>query len=531
MKIGSMENYKNHNYSLSVGVVDYEPRPVIWRLRARMGQGGIYVRDRNDFSADTLDWLAILYLALPVVIFFCGWLRGPFAGLGCLAIAALLLSLKYEHVTALPWRWFAIGSVVGLVWASMGGAGHFFYANADWYTRDAVLRDLTVFSWPVAYGDPLGSEYMLRAPLGYYLPVALLAKFVGLARADLLLFVWTVAGLALFICMTLRLFPSRAGKTLWLIFLPWFGGADAVGWLLSGFPLFHPGQHLQLWAYYFSYSCTSTLLFWAPNHGLVGWLAAALLLRHWHRPSAFWLFAFLFAVTPLWSPLVTIGVAPFALGWFITALRDPAGRFPRMDWRVVLCVVGSLTIFLMYAPWLVAGSASLSKRSAFEQDWVDALHRLILLQVLEWGVLAVLISHSLRDVKYWAAIITLIALPFFNFGVNNDLVMRSSILALIVLFYLGIHTLIQSMEDGDRARRVMISIVLVIGAMTPAQEFIRALTRPRWQPNLQMNLVQVSNGYPPNYVVPWEKMPVMIQELYVHPDQARPAVTAQPGAQ
>jgi hypothetical protein len=475
------------------------------------------------FEADLLDLLAVCYLALPITIFFCGWLRGPVAVLGCLALAALLVSLACERRTgaldALSWRWVVATGVVAVVWASMGGAGHFFYANAfDWRIRDAVLRDLTVFPWPVNYGRFPGGEYVLRAPLGYFLPAALLGKFIGLVWADRLLFLWTAAGLGLFICLMLRLFPSRAGKCLWLIWLPWFSGADVIGWVLSGKGGFGLGQHLEWWANSWQYSSVTTLLFWVPNHALPGWLAGGLLLKHWQRPTAFWVFAFLLSVTPLWSPLVTIGVAPFALAWLIMALREPAKRLPRLSWNATLCVAGSMVVFLLYAPWLVADTQAVPKGWSFNESWQIELPRWILFQLLEWGVLAMLVPRSFGNSEFRIAVIVLFVLPLFKFGVNNDLVMRASILPLIILFYSIAQALLQAMGGRRTVRRLLIQIILLAGAVTPAQEFIRALMAPRWQPDFQANLLQAAKGFPAHYVARWEEMPVNIQKLFAQPD-------------
>src|SRR3989338_9164181 len=98
---------------------------------------------------------SLLYLTLPTLIFFVGFFR-PAIGimLAALTIIGLVYVFKLRtggwHITS-PGR-LAIVIGVALIWASLGGAGHFFYANSDWIVRDVVLRDLVVSDWPPTYG-------------------------------------------------------------------------------------------------------------------------------------------------------------------------------------------------------------------------------------------------------------------------------------------------------------------------------------------------------------------------------------------
>ena len=118
-------------------------------------------------------------------------------------------------------------ATLAATWAALGGAGHLFHANGiDWVPRFAVLRDLAVAPWPPRYGA--GADAMLlRAPPGYYLPVALLGQLAGLAWLDRLLLAWTWLGVALFFCANFGGRPAR-GLAAALVF------AFASG---HGFPL------------------------------------------------------------------------------------------------------------------------------------------------------------------------------------------------------------------------------------------------------------------------------------------------------
>ena len=145
-------------------------------------------------SLDLLDRLAVLYLVLPLPIFLFGWIEIwaaiPLALCGAYSLKSLAASLPAE-------RWpvsapkLAVAAAVGCAWAACGGTGHLVFANADWHLRDAVLHDLVTGRWPVGYGVLEGGDSLLRAPIGYYLPAALIGKWAGLLAAHAALAAWT----------------------------------------------------------------------------------------------------------------------------------------------------------------------------------------------------------------------------------------------------------------------------------------------------------------------------------------------------
>src|SRR5689334_78890 len=100
-----------------------------------------------------VDRLAILYLALPVALFFFTWFKPIFGipfGLAVLAGLALLWPLP---ASKLPVRILVLAAILALLWSSLSGAGHFFFAGVttNWPTRDAVLHDLVLFNTPPVY--------------------------------------------------------------------------------------------------------------------------------------------------------------------------------------------------------------------------------------------------------------------------------------------------------------------------------------------------------------------------------------------
>ncbi len=436
----------------------------------------------NTFPGDSarsrltlLDVLVCGYLALPLLV-FCAWFKWPAAiGLGLLACYGFAQALR-----GADWRRADIGKrslavvvVVALAWTALSGVGHLFYANLDWVIRDAVLRDLVATPWPPMYEMDGGTPMILRAPIGFYLPVAALGSVVGLQAADFLLYLWTAFGFALVLWVAISLFATRRERLICGAVMLGFGGLDLIGFPLMFHQVPPLGQHIEWWASFAQYSSNSTLLFWVPNHALPAWLGLLMVLRHWRTTELARVTLLLAASIPLWSPLSAFGLVPFFLiglnwrrdlgallalrsGWPFIALAALVARYVTMDTQAIargwaIDMFGNAESF-----WYVYTAFCL----------------------LEFGILALLLARlQAFDFKVGIAVLILLLLPFYRFGPGNDLVMRSSIPALMVLALATVRPLASSNRQGAR---VLLALVLIVGATGSAQEPERALLTERW---------------------------------------------------
>lgn len=470
---------------------------------------------------------AIAYLAFPVLIFLVGWFQPLFG----LALAGLLLwglkplvVARPEHGRRVMWTMAAAAWLAGFAWASLGGAGHLFYANDDWRVRDAVLHDLVVASWPVGYGVQEGVELVLRCPVAYYLPAAAFGKVFGVAAADAFLFIWTGVGASLFLWLCLRETPSWRAFATTLAVIVFFSGMDIVGTALRGPPFPEIAGHLEWWAGLFQYSSNTTQLFWVPNHALPGWLAAALLWRHWRNPALLVHLPMLMAVVVLWSPLTMLGLVPFVAIMAIHHILRGTGKAILS----IPAVAPGLAVFLTNAIYLTLDTAGIPSGLAVEltparSAWVIVYGAFIL---LEFGVLSLLLLLIRRDSLILCAAATLILLPLYSFGPSNDLVMRASIPALSILAIASAKSLAEG--DWSRHKQVLlsISVVLIIGAVTPFNEFARVFVFPGWQPNRASTLIEATHSLPPHYVGKLNR-PILAWALR-QPHRIRPGKTPAP---
>jgi hypothetical protein len=465
-------------------------------------------------TLELLDRIVIAYLVLPLVIFLAGWLRvwAAVPLLLCVAyalrplLAALSAAAKFP-ITPLQ---LTVAVAAGCGWTVFGGTGHFLYANFDWHLRDAVLHDLVASPWPVGYGLLDGKESLLRAPVAFYLPAAIIGKWAGLLAAHYAMAVWTAIGASLFLLQVLSLVPSRLSVALPVVaVIVLFSGFDILGSLLN-VPrfvfLWDSARHLEWWAGSYQYSSMTTQMFWVPNHALGGWLLIGMLFRDrlGRGPCAVSILPVLVVAIALWSPLAAIGLVPFVI-WKVIASATRDGYASVLDPRVW---APALPVGLVVAAYLTLDAGAIHRSLeigasglAFDDLAMDFL-RLAQFFLLEAGILGIAILAIRRSSQTVLALIVLALLPMVNFGPGNDLVMRSSIPALTVLAIAASLALFgDAPSNATRKKKIMLGCLLAIGAVTPFTEFARAVELHAWPINLQATVIGAACGkYPPHYI-------------------------------
>ncbi|BCM91763.1 hypothetical protein IAD21_03638 [Abditibacteriota bacterium] len=309
--------------------------------------------------------LTLFYLALPLLIFFLGWLR-PFCGIP----ASLLLLGTLGILTRRGWNvlpgeatpardeWSALTKALLWTWVPIAlmtlqvGVGGFGMGTYDWDNKhNLIFADLVRFSWPVIYhgeGTP-SSGLMLVYYSAYYLPAAAVGKLLGWNAANVAWQLWTQLGMLL-VCGWLVAFAGTRVRWLGFLFLV-FSGAALLGFLVHNFDAtlrLSPASGARLmnfdaihrWnttvSYYVLYGSNILQLFWAPQHLLTGWLGISLLLNRWNaeripeKNGASWdggwggsaLFGW--GMLVFWSPLAALGCLPFLLAVGAREIRNSA---------------------------------------------------------------------------------------------------------------------------------------------------------------------------------------------------------------
>lgn len=484
--------------------------------------------DSAHAPIDSISYAAIIYLAVPIFIFLLGWFEW-LPGLLLAAIFATGLGIALRSDLA-PWRHrpetkaFVLVVLVAILWTLFGGAGHYYYANAhDWIIRDAVLRDLTVASWPPGYQVNETQTFILRAGIGYYLPAATLGKVFGPELADFFLWCWTALGTAIFLLLLpiTRAKPWRMAAALFVVVT--FSGMDILAVM---FPDYHegnlpmPGAFLDWWivppplVHYWS---NTTHLFWSPNHTLPAWIATAFVVRNWYHPRLLTYATAITATLPVWSPFSFIGLLPFLA---LRALQSPGDARRSVNPVLIACC---LSIFAVTVLYLTAGVGRIQfgATATTTPEWgnfdyrKDFEHYLTFTEnyfffiTFKFGVLAMLVWRHLERSMSLLAISILLLLPFVSFGPGNDLSINGAISAQTILCIATINFFQSAAFPRRIAKSALVVFVVLAGAVTPLFEFQRAIARPSWKPDLRNNLIDAANGrISTHYLTDFESNPL-----------------------
>lgn len=402
------------------------------------------VKRQFQISSRSLWISTLIYLGLPVVIFLLGWLKLPLAlfVLASLAASAYFSNKCSDNEPPIALSYWAtlVVAFACLGLCILAGVGGFAYQDGDYFKHNAIFADLFRRDWPVSYTvtrNNIQHPAALVYYIAYYLPPALVGKIAGWEALRFATILWTACGLLITSLWCLRY--SRGA--LWgpLAFLA-FGGFDLFGTLL-GIKVFHwmpelwlKSNQMEWWTGFpfGNYPGHSGHFFWAPQHALPGWLVTAAVVYR-IRSKTLDGCLLLAALTPLWSPLITVGLLPVGLAGLIAYKGKGA---------LTISNLSALPLFFVIGLFFVARGLPLLPIPSIPTGWNDwtplKLASTFVIEVLPWTLLLIIpykSEKSTRIIVFFCAVF-LAFLPLWRVGAFNDLMMRSSLPAFAALSFL-----------------------------------------------------------------------------------------------
>lgn len=433
---------------------------------------------------------------------------------GCCGALALVASARPEEQGFLARRLdiarLVLCCLCALALLLLGGELHLVFTTWDWLTRDAVLADLVHHGFPAGYkiGE---ADYLLRAPIGMYMVPALVGRAFGLLAAHYALLAQNVLILGAIFYLLISM-GEGWGQ---LVILILFAGVSIVGaglriagslpdaprfWLLWG---------LDAWNPMFQYSGTLVQFFWVPNHALPGWWLAALILLQARRQIDIATLGVSMAGALLWSPLCLVGVVPWLV---LSALMRPRDVLAGRTWLGALAAACFLPVLI----YLVSGASSIAGGSTYDRPDFPFWYLFFILVQLPVLLFLLLVRERIAPedrAPLAASAVALLALPFFRFGPNNDLVMRGSIVALVIVAFVFGRIVIQATRERSPVAWIGWLFVLC-SAPSAAVEIGRALATPRYAVSdcsvMEASRALGETGLPTNYIVPKDLVPAWL---------------------
>lgn len=420
-------------------------------------------KERSSKEAKSITipypWLyasIVLFLTIPLFMFFLGYLKLQVSIPLTLIFAGIVLYCVSDCMNGpdgnknwgsdkdlkIPLSYLIGFAVTALAVSFVSGAGEYIYTLQDHEYRRAILRDLINYDWPVIYnyntqtnpevikifgmasGQRAFSYYFI-----YWMPAALAGKAFGFNVGNFVLYLWNSIGI--FLCL---LSTSAVIKkvTAWVPFIfVFFSGLDIIPNLVYELTHYSDWRWFEGFVTSMSYVSNFRELASVFNQMVPCFLVVAILLMSNNTRSMGLTAGILFC----YSPWAVFGILPmvaaFLFGKNLRASKISKTLYNTFSPANIASAVLILTIFGSY--YMTNSGAVGYKGFAWEYfsnpGWfILAYIVFILIEVIPFAV--ILYKRGKVDPVFWAAVVTLLLLPFYRISEMNDFTMRGSMPAL-----------------------------------------------------------------------------------------------------
>ena len=376
---------------------------------------------------------ALIYLALPLTVFFLGTLKLPVA-LVCSAVLGISVffahreSLSSDEAVTLKSSTCVIIFLISLVWVFFCGVSEYSWTTADHPYRAAILNDLIDYDWPVIYSLPDG-----QAAFAYYyafwcVPAAL-GKVFGLGLARVFLLLQTVLGVDLTV-IGLSFFRKKYTPYIFAMVIL-FSTFDYIP--LTFMDIFHLYDGpFEGWNNALNIHCNTFQVMNVFNQSVPGWLIVSLMLNMKNGRQVGLMGGLMFC----YSPWAVFGMIPLALYKLYPKFKDI------LTFRN-LAFPGCVLLVLTSYYTLGNSMTSCFTYEKYHSFWIYLLS-VLAFAVFEAGIWILLlyprkktaISYLgiTRNFVLICIVLPLVYLTVYDLGgIANDLLLRGSMVPMFIL--------------------------------------------------------------------------------------------------
>ena len=436
---------------------------------------------------------SMIYLVLPIVIFFIGYLKPWWAVLfsiltvGSAAWAFLDIAKKKpetalaaeEKSVTVKASYFLFLIPFALFFLYLGGVGEFGWAIGDHRVRYATLNDLINYKWPVIYDFSTQHNPVVAETLGegkvafayyfvFWMVPAVFGKLFGLLTARIVLLIWSAIGLILVTLGALILYGKQSRFL--FIGLILFAGFDVFPYLyneyIRGF-----GATWEDWTWHFRVVGNFYQIMNVFHQSIPGWLITILLLLCTNSKSIGLLGSLMFC----YSPWAAIGVLPMCICKMVITNKKLKAKEVLKNIFTVGNLVAPVVFIVCFATFYTANSNATYDYGfiwTFYDSKLTMLIDYLAYVVFEFGLWVLLIHRKYKkDWMFYCAILVMLILPIYKMSGPNDLLMRGSMAPLFTICLYAVMFVNDSfnelMEKGNKkVKPRLIVLTLLVAAYT-----------------------------------------------------------------
>lgn len=419
-----------------------------------------------------------IYLILPIVIFFFGYLK-PLVSLPCifLLIGTFIWALRDCGKNAdqiplkddfeMPLKFLMIACVYAVIVTIITGVGEYVWTAYDHAFRRATLNDLISYRWPVIYhpdtqtipdvilqmdtSRPQGFVYYFT----YWMVPAVVGKLAGFTAANITLILWNSVGIVL-ILTGMSMYLKRASYASMFVFLC-FSGLDVIPYTINSFTF----QFETQWMWvdgcvpHMSYISNFNNLENVYHQAIPCYLIVILLMLMKNNRNIGLIASLIFA----YSPWTTFGM--FIPAGVQLLRKDNRSYDMKRNLKNIFGfgnIIAPLIMLFIYGAFYYSKSDSTAERG-FVVTYYGSfgwylLAYVILIAVEVLPAAGLVFTSRKNDPLFRGAIVLLLLCPIYKISDSNDLAMRASMPGLFILaVFLAAKISDYAVEDEKLARK------------------------------------------------------------------------------
>ena len=445
-----------------------------------------------SISKKTYLKAVLLYIYVPLAIFVLGWIRA-YISIPVVLVSGYFVYKMYHcfrvngesEEQGIQIRLWVLGVVLvflaGICY--LAGWGGWAPQAGDWNKHNAIMHDMVERSWPVYYNTS-GDVSMLTYYIGQYVLPSFVGKiFHSFRIAELAQFIWCYLGLVLVYLGLLRVVvvKQEIKKLLVALYLVFFSGMLLVAQRLllyffeEGMISFGDYHWVRVYEYMLQYRSNFVDLRWVFPQCLVAWITV-LLFREFKEEIQH--YVILMIPVMLYSTFPFLAFVFLASGYVVMKLIFEKDKFIILK-KVIS--ISNITVAVTLGGILLtffSGNIFSEKPESIGMKIMSYGGKRILVYLIfcffMFGLYSLLIfKDNFRNKLFITANLLLLALPFFQMGIYNDLLMCVSIPALFIIEIEVLRFLFKATEDKiDQQIKGFLIAILLVASMNPLMEML-----------------------------------------------------------
>lgn len=429
----------------------------------------------------TLYRFTYIYLGLPLFLFILLWLDYSVAFLLSIVYGIAFYkaypSIDNNKIIEIDKKTWSVIIGIAFIWCFFAGIGYFYYQSFDYHFRNAVLRDLINYNWPVFY-DKANTPMVYY--MGFWLFPALFGKLailLGVSKnfafmfSNVILYLYAILGVVLLFLHLIKACNADNIKNVIIIILGFifFSGLDIIGIKLLQVTRQPFDFHLDWWATFIQYSSHSTSLFWVFNQ----FIPIGMLILLVYNEKKIKNFGFLIALSLFFSPYPTASIGIFMLVYAICEFYscNNKSKFIVENIFSISNIIGVFWLLPLVILYFITNTEGMYGYY-YIFDYTTPF-RLILFYLLEFLLFViVMFPRYKKDLFFNLSIVLLLLIPFLRVDQQNNFCMRASIPVMIIITVYALKMIIDNKND---VCKFILICLLFIGSITPIMEFYRGI--------------------------------------------------------